>query len=98
MSTKTKYTITSFKDTSVSTNWYWTITNNISGDVEVFPAITTKVTLQVQSASDYNFIFNKNKLDQFECNIIDIFHIKSSAPAYNNSVADFASLLNLINT
>lgn len=96
MALKSKWQIQTVSG-SASSIYLWKITNLLNGDINYFPVSLTNLTLQVSSATDYNFIWNKDELHSLQLNIIDVLYIGTSgAPAYNNSAADLAAILALI--
>ena len=96
MAIKSTYQIQVIAPGSASTR-FWQLTNLITGNNHIYPVLETNVNTQIQSTTDYNFIFNRNELDQLHINILDIKYIGSSGtPAYNNVATDLASILALL--
>lgn len=90
----TTFTITATSG-SASKQYFWKITSSI-GNIKLFPVGEVNLEVKVSTTTDYQFIFSRNEVDQFQCNVNQITLIGSSAPAGNNSATDLTSILALI--
>jgi hypothetical protein len=84
--------------TATSSTYMWQFTNTNTNEVKNIPVSVTQLDMTVQSTTDYTFIWNKNKLNEFQLNVIQIKYIGSGTnpPAGNNSTTDFNSIIALI--
>ena len=97
ITTKSTWQIFAIKGAS-SNIYFWQITNLATGNIYQRPVANTDLDVEINSNTDYNFIWDKNGLNPININIIDVKYIGngSGTPAYNNSSADLASILALI--
>ena len=97
ITTKNTWQIFAIKGAS-SNIWYWQIKNLITGNIHQRPVANTDLDVEINSSTDYNFIWDKNGLNPININIIDVEYIVngSGTPNYGSASTDLASILALI--